>query len=187
MQLDFSDDSADDADNNNKSKVDEDYIQTTMSDNTSNRNLTKLLILLQLVIDMLCQIMLELPQLRPHWLIRYYSQSAYESIIGPQKLGDEKRRSREERVEKQSLEIKKLTFLYFIGKKFTTGVLVKSNKTGRWSPKMKDEHYVVLTERGNDYNLCNPKIWAWEGKSRSDLLLFGSTGINKSTTVCCWL
>ena len=41
-QLDFSDDSADDVGNNNKSKLDKDYIQMTMSDNSSKRNLTKL-------------------------------------------------------------------------------------------------------------------------------------------------
>ena len=33
-----------------------------------------------------------------------------------------------------------------------TRVLVKNHKTGRWSPTMKvDDHYVVLTEPGNDY------------------------------------
>ena len=43
VQLDFSDDSADDADNNDKSKLDEDYIQTTsMSDSSSKQNLIKL-------------------------------------------------------------------------------------------------------------------------------------------------
>ena len=33
-----------------------------------------------------------------------------------------------------------------------TKVLVKNNKTGRWSPTMKvDDHYVVLTEPENNY------------------------------------
>ena len=33
-----------------------------------------------------------------------------------------------------------------------TRVLVKNDKTGRWSPRIKvDDHYVVLTEPGNDY------------------------------------
>ena len=33
-----------------------------------------------------------------------------------------------------------------------TRVLVKNNKTGRWNPTIKvDDHYVVLTEPGNDY------------------------------------
>ena len=41
VQLDFSDDSAEDA-GNNKSELNEYYIQTTMSDNSSKRNLSKL-------------------------------------------------------------------------------------------------------------------------------------------------
>ena len=33
-----------------------------------------------------------------------------------------------------------------------TRVFVKHNKTGRWSPTIKvDDHYVVLTEPGNNY------------------------------------
>ena len=48
--------------------------------------------------------------------------------------------------------LKELTFLYFDGKKTMTRVLVKNNKTGRWSPTIKvDDHYVVLSEPGNDY------------------------------------
>ena len=42
VQLDFSDDSAEDAGNNDKSELNEYYIQTTMSDNSSKRNLSKL-------------------------------------------------------------------------------------------------------------------------------------------------
>ena len=42
MQLDFFDDSAEDAGNNDKSELNEYYIQTTMSDNSSKRNLSKL-------------------------------------------------------------------------------------------------------------------------------------------------
>ena len=38
VQLDFSDDSADDAGNNDKSELNEYYIQTTMLDNSSKRN-----------------------------------------------------------------------------------------------------------------------------------------------------
>ena len=41
-QLGFSDDSADDAGNNDKRKLNKYYIQTTMSDNISKRNLSKL-------------------------------------------------------------------------------------------------------------------------------------------------
>ena len=32
-----------------------------------------------------------------------------------------------------------------------TRVLVKNNKTGRWNPTIIVDHYVVLTEPGNDY------------------------------------
>ena len=73
-------------------------------------------------------------------------------VIGPQKLGDERWRCREERQEAELGNLKELTSLYFNGKKTMTRVLVKSNKTGRWSPTIKvDDHYVVLTEPGNDY------------------------------------
>ena len=73
-------------------------------------------------------------------------------VIGPQKLGDERKRCREERREAELGNLKELTSLYFDGKKTMTRVLVKNHKTGRWSPTMKvDDHYVVLTEPGNDY------------------------------------
>ena len=58
-------------------------------------------------------------------------------IIGPQKLGDERRRCREERREEELGTLKKLTFLYFDGKKSMTRVFAKNNKTKRWSPRMK--------------------------------------------------
>ena len=56
------------------------------------------------------------------------------------------------KVESRAWNLKELTFLYFDGKKTMTRVLAKNNKTGRWSPTIKvDDHYVVLTEPGNDY------------------------------------
>ena len=42
VQLDLSDESAYEVGDNDKSKIDEDYIQTNISDNSSKRNLTKL-------------------------------------------------------------------------------------------------------------------------------------------------
>ena len=41
-----------------------------------------------------------------------------------------------------------------------TRVLGKNNKTGRWNPTIKvDDHYVVLTEPGNDFlTHVSPKI-----------------------------
>ena len=42
VQLDLSDESAYEIGDNNKSKIDEDYIQMNISDNSSKRNLTKL-------------------------------------------------------------------------------------------------------------------------------------------------
>ena len=42
VQRDFSDDSADDAGNNNKSKLEEHCVQTTLLDNSSKRNMSKL-------------------------------------------------------------------------------------------------------------------------------------------------
>ena len=73
-------------------------------------------------------------------------------VIGPQKPGDERRRYREKRREAELGNLKEFTSFYFDGKKTMTRVLVKNNKTERWSPTIKvDDHYVVLTEPGNDY------------------------------------
>ena len=52
-------------------------------------------------------------------------------VIGPQKLGDERRQCREERREAELENLKELTSLYFDGKKTLTRILVKNNKTGR--------------------------------------------------------
>ena len=67
---------------------------------------------------------------------------------------------REERREAELGNLKELKSLYFAGKKTMTRVLVKNNKTGRWSPTIKvDNHYVVLTEPGNNYlTHVTPKI-----------------------------
>ena len=82
-------------------------------------------------------------------------------VIGSQKLGDERRRCREERQEAELGNLKELTslYMYFDGKKTMTRVLVKNNKIRRWSPTIKIvDHYVVLTEPGNDYlTHVNPK------------------------------
>ena len=72
-------------------------------------------------------------------------------VIGPQKLGDERRRCREERWEAELANLKELTSLYFDGKKTITRVLVKNKKTEKWNPTIIGDHYVVLTEPGNDY------------------------------------
>ena len=58
-------------------------------------------------------------------------------VIGPQKLGDDRRQCREERHEEELANLKELTSLYFDGKKTMTRVLVKNNKTGRWNPVIK--------------------------------------------------
>ena len=64
----------------------------------------------------------------------------------------EMRLCREERREAELGNLKELTSLYFDRKKTMTRVLVKNNKTGRWSPTTKvDNPYVVLTKPGNDY------------------------------------
>ena len=73
-------------------------------------------------------------------------------VIKPRKLGEERRRCREERREAELANLKKLTSLYFDGKKTMTRVLVKNNETGMSNPTIiVDDHYVMLTEPGNDY------------------------------------
>ena len=60
VQLDLSDKSAYEVGDNDKSKIDKDYIQINISDNSSKRNLTKLPTLAS-VCDMVFQTMLVLP------------------------------------------------------------------------------------------------------------------------------
>ena len=153
VQLDLSDESAYEVGDNDKSKIDKDYIQMNIADNSSKQNLTKL------------------PTLAPlcdRYGVSNYADAAIASamlvdyaittkvdrsqVIESQKLGDERRRCREERREAELANLKERTSLYFDGKKTMTRVLVKNNKTGKWNPTIKvDDHYGVLTEPGNDY------------------------------------
>ena len=61
VQLDLSDESAYKVGDNEKSIIDEDYIQMNISDNSSKRNLTKFPTLASFVIGIVFQTMLVLP------------------------------------------------------------------------------------------------------------------------------
>ena len=153
MQLDLSDESAYEVGDNDKSKIDEDYIQINISDNSSKRNLTKLPTLASVCdrygVSNCANAAIASATLFDYAIITKVDKS---QIIGPQKLGDERRRCREERQEAELANLKEFISLYFDGKKTMTRVFVKNNKTGRWNPTIKvDDHYVVLTEPGNDY------------------------------------
>ena len=148
VQFDVSDDSADDGSNNDKSELDEDYIQTTMSDNNSKRNFTKLPNLASVCdrygVSNYAGAAIASATLVDYGILTKVNTS---QIIGPQKLGDKRGRCREKRQEAELRNLQKLTSLYFDGKKSMTRVLVKNNKTGRWSPRMKVvDHCLVLTE-----------------------------------------
>ena len=147
MQLDLSDESAYEVGDNDKNKIKEDYIEMNISDNSFKRNLNKLPILAS-VCDMYGVSNYAGAAIASSTLVDYaiITKVDKSQVIGPQKLGDERRRCREERREAELGKLKKLTSLYFNGKKTMTRVLVKNNKTGRWSPTIKvDDHYVVLT------------------------------------------
>ena len=152
MQLDLSDESVYEVGDNDKSKVDEDYIQINISDNSSKKNLTKLCTLAsgcnKYGVSNYVGAATASATLVDYAIITKVDKS---QVIGPQKLGDERRRCREERREAELANLKELTFLYFNGKKTMTRVLVKNNKTGRWNPTIIVDHYVVLTEPGNNY------------------------------------
>ena len=124
-----------------------------ISDNSSKRNLTKLSTLAS-VCDRHDVSNYAGAAIDSATLVDYAIITKVDTIQvnGPQKMGGERRRCREERREAELENLKELTSLYFDGKKTMTRVLVKNNKTGRWSPTIKvDNHYVVLTEPGNDY------------------------------------
>ena len=110
--LDFSDDSADDAGNNDKSQLNEYYIQATMLDNSSKRNLSKLPNLASVCDRYGVSIMLVLASaaLVDYGIITKVNTS---HIIGPQKLGDERRRCREARREAE-LEIQRNSHPYIL-------------------------------------------------------------------------
>ena len=153
MQLDLSDESAYEGGDNDKSKIDEDYIQMNISDNSSKRNLTKLPTLASVCdrydVSNYAGAAIASATLVDYAIITKVDKS---QVIGTRKLGDERRQCREERREEELGNLKKLTSLYFDRKKTMTRVLVKNNKTGRWNPTIKvHDHYVVLTEPGNDY------------------------------------
>ena len=124
-----------------------------ISNNSSKRNLTKLPTLASVCdrygVSNYAGVAIASSTLVDYVIITIVDKS---QVIGPQKLGDERRQCREERREAELGKLKELTSLYFDGKKIMTRVLVKNNKTGRWSPTIKvDDHYAVLTEPGNNY------------------------------------
>ena len=134
--------------------IDEDYIQTNLSDNSSKRNLTKLPTLAS-VCDRYGVSSYAGAAIASATLVNYaiITKVDKSQVIGPQKLEDERRRCREERRKAELADLKELTSFYFDGKKTMTRVLVKNNKKGRWNSTIKvDDHYVVLTEPGNDYS-----------------------------------
>ena len=130
VQLDLSDESAYEVGDNDKSKTDEDYIQTNISDNSFKRNLTKLPTLASVCdrydVSNYAGAAIVSATLVDYAIITKVDES---QVIGPQKLGEERRRCREERREAELANLKKLTSLYFDGKKTITRVIVKNNKT----------------------------------------------------------
>ena len=121
MQLDLSDESAYEVGDNDKNKIDKDYIQMNISDNSSKRDLTKLLTPAS-VCDRYGVSNYAGAAIASATLVDY---AIITKVIGPQKLADERRRCREERQEAELGKLKKLTSLYFDGKKTMTRVLVK--------------------------------------------------------------
>ena len=105
VQLDLSEESAYEVDDNDKSKIDKDYIQMNISDNSSKRNLTKLPTLAS-VCNRYGVLNYAGAAIAPATLVDYaiITKVDKSQVIGPQKLGDERRRCREER-RKQSLQI----------------------------------------------------------------------------------
>ena len=118
MQLDLSDKSAYEVGDNDKSKREEDYIQINISDNSFKRNLTKLPTLASVCyrygVSNDAGAAIASSTLIDYSTITKVDKS---QIIGPQKLGDERRRCREEMREVKLGKLKELTSLYFDRKK----------------------------------------------------------------------
>ena len=92
VQLDLSDKSAYEVGDNDKSKIDEYYIQINISDNSSKRNLTKLPILASVCnrygVSNYAGAAIASAMLVDYTIITKVDKS---KVIGPQKLGDERR------------------------------------------------------------------------------------------------
>ena len=121
MQLDLSDESAYEVGDNDKNEIEEDYIQTNISDNSSKRNLTKLPTLAS-VCDRYGVPNYAGAAIASSTLVDYaiITKVVKSQVIGLQKLGNERRRCREERREAELGKLKELTSLYFDGKKTMT-------------------------------------------------------------------
>ena len=121
VQFDLSDESAYEVGDNDKSKIDKDYIQTNISDNNSKRNLPKLPTLASVCdrygISNYAGAAIASATLVDYAIITKVDKS---KVIEPQKLGDERRRRREERREAKLGNLKEITSLYFDGKKTMT-------------------------------------------------------------------
>ena len=118
MQLDLSGESAYEVGDNDKSKIDKDYLQTNISENSSKKNLIKLPTLASVCnrygVSNYAGAAIASATLVNYAIITKVDKS---KIIGPQKLGDEKRRYRKERREAELGNLKELTSLKFDGKK----------------------------------------------------------------------
>ena len=103
-----------------------------ISDNSSKSNLTKLPTLASACdrygVSNYVGAVIASATLVDYAIITKFDKS---QVIGPQKLGDERRQCREERREAELENLKELTSLYFDGKKTLTRILVKNNKTRR--------------------------------------------------------
>ena len=111
VQLDLSEENGYEVGDNDKSKIDKDYIQMNISDNSSKRNLTKLPTLASVCnrygVSNYAGAAIASATLVDYAIITKVDKSIttkVDKIIGPQKLGDERRRYKEERRE-ASLEI----------------------------------------------------------------------------------
>ena len=73
-------------------------------------------------------------------------------VIGPHKLRDARQKYRFKRQEIEMASLDNLTSLYFDGKKTATRVMIKNEKTEKWSSRMMvKDHYVIMVEPGNEY------------------------------------
>ena len=87
-------------------------------------------------------------------------------VIGPRKIHDARHKFRMERVKKDIEDIEEITSLYFDGKKTSTRVLKKNEKTGKWSPRhMIEDPYVPYT--------CDTQKWTWNHSCGIHLQVFG--------------
>lgn len=73
-------------------------------------------------------------------------------VIGPHELRDARQKYRLKRQENEMASFEDMTSLYFDDEKTVTRVMIRNEKTKKWSSRMMvKDHYVIMVEPDSEY------------------------------------